>query len=67
MTPEQFQAYCLAQSNYWIAYANTPMNKKRKVYHLGYLLTEDELIEDAFNTAKQHLDNYWKSCNGIEV
>lgn len=65
MTKDQFQAYCLAQSNWWIAYANTPANKGRTVFK-GFstdTLSESELIDDAINTAKNHLHNYWESCN----
>lgn len=65
MTKDQFQAYCLAQANWWIAYANTPANKNRTVL-LGFggeKLSEDQLIDDAMNTAQNHLQKYWESCN----
>jgi len=65
MTKEQFQAYCLAQANWWMAYANTPANKKRTVFK-GFsdrALSESELIDDAMNTSRNHLQNYWESCN----
>jgi Mg2+ and Co2+ transporter CorA len=50
----------LARANWWINFANTTKCKSR-IIHKGFsdapLMTEDELVEDAFKTANQHIRN----------
>ena len=71
MTKEEFKNYSLAQANWWTVYANSKANKSRKVYRGDYgdysPLSEEELIDDALATAKTHLDNYFKTCEGIAL
>ncbi len=69
MTKDELKNFSLAQANWWTAYSNSRANKSRKVYVGGdYLpLSEEELVDDALNTAKQHLDNFFKLCEGIEL
>jgi hypothetical protein len=75
MTKDELKNFSLAQANWWTAYSNSRANKSRKVYvsvRNGYdeheeLLSEEELVDDALNTAKQHLDNFLKLCEGIEL
>ena len=70
MNKEEYKNFSLAQANWWTAYANSKANKSRKVY-IGNdsetvplrLLTEEELVDDALNTAKQHLDGFLEMCN----
>lgn len=48
----------MAYVNYWIGYANTPMNLARTIHKGlsdGPLMTKDELIDHAFKTASNHI------------
>lgn len=50
----------IARAAWWTAYANTPANLARKVYHgtlNGTPFTRDELVDDAMRTANTHLSN----------
>lgn len=67
MTKDEFKNYSLAQANWWIAYANTKENKERTVFCGDNKLSEEELVNDALNTARQHLRNYSNICNGIPL
>lgn len=75
MTKDEFKQYCLAQSNWWIAYATTGLAKNRKMWRKESYrgewqdvdLTDEEKIQEALDTAQQHLDNYFKTCNGIDL
>lgn len=75
MTKDELKNFSLAQANWWTVYSNSRANKSRKVYvsiRDGYeereeLLSEEELVDDALTTAKQHLDNFFKLCEGIEL
>ena len=65
MNKEQFQKHCEMQANWWIAYATTGACKKREIHHGtmdGPLLTEDELVKDALDTAQQHIRLFRESC-----
>ncbi len=65
MNKEQFQKYCEMQANWWMAYATTGVCKKLKIFHGdGKELTDEEKIAHALDTAKNHMHNYWESCNG---
>ena len=50
-----------ARAAYWTAFAHTPANLAREVYHGGtvttprHRFTKDELIDDAMATASTHL------------
>lgn len=48
----------IARAAWWTAYANTPGNLARgTTYGGGTPLTRDQLIDDAMNTAHNHLRN----------
>lgn len=62
MTKEHYLKHCELQALWWIAFANTQANFNRKIYHCdGTLLTNDEKIEDALNTAKSHIRSFWEA------
>ena len=64
----------LARARWWENFANTKANKSREVYHgcdctPEKRFTEDELVEDAMNTAKRHLElaqELLESVNGSQ-
>ena len=60
MTPFQQAQFnlCLARAAWWTAFANTPANLNRNVFHGdGKALFSTELIDDAMVTANTHLTN----------
>lgn len=59
----------LGWANFWQSYANSPNNKKREVYEgCGYnsrKLTEEELVESAFETAFNHMGKAQESFDQL--
>lgn len=64
MTPEQWQKHCELQALWWIAYANTGGCKQRNISRGGVQLTDDEKVEEALNTAQNHIRLFRESCEG---
>lgn len=61
-------ALCIARSNWWTAYANTPANLARVVTDgYGRQLTKDELIDHAMNIANNHLANAQEAFDKLNV
>jgi hypothetical protein len=67
MTKEEFKQHCILQANWWIAYATTNHNLNRRV-HIGgldgRLLTAPELVDNAMQTAQNHIRLYRETCDG---
>lgn len=65
MTPEQWQKHCELQALWWIAYATTGACKSRDMRHgtsEGVPFTDEEKVQDALNTARNHIRLYRESC-----
>ena len=71
MTKEESKQFHLAQASWWTAYAQTGIASKRKMQiqkdiGCGFVfveMTNEEKIEEAFNTAKSHLESFYHICN----
>lgn len=68
MNKPQYQAYCLAQANWWIASATTGHCKSRNLFKsinkVGDTpMSDEEKVANAMETAQTHLKNYWESCD----
>jgi hypothetical protein len=65
MNPEQFQKHCELQALWWISYANTGACKNRNITRADVQLTDDEKVEDALNTAQNHIRLFRESCERV--
>lgn len=62
MTKEEFKQHCILQAQWWIAYATTNANMNREVYRVEKRLTKEELVDDAMQTAQNHIRLYRETC-----